>query len=169
LQDSGAAVLGVANPDVTVVEYFDYNCPYCRKLAPSIHALVNNDHKVAVIFKEWPIFGGVSVYAARSALASQWQGKYLTAHDALIGAPRLSRAAEVDETLQNAGIDLLELKKTLAAHGAQIDAILSRNDAEARSLGMRGTPGLLVGRDVATGIGDLAALQIAVAEARRTP
>jgi protein-disulfide isomerase len=169
LKDSGAAVLGVANPDVTVVEYFDYNCPYCRKLAPSIHALVNNDHKVAVIFKEWPIFGGVSVYAARSALASQWQGKYLTAHDALIGAPRLSRAAEVDETLQNAGIDLLELKKTLAAHGAQIDAILSRNDAEARSLGMRGTPGLLVGRDVATGIGDLAALQIAVAEARRTP
>jgi protein-disulfide isomerase len=169
LKDSGTAVLGVENPDVTVVEYFDYNCPYCRKLAPNIHALVNNDHKVAVVFKEWPIFGGISVYAARSALASQWQGKYLTAHDALIGAPRLSREAEVDETLQNAGIDLPELKRTLAAHGAQIDAILSRNDAEARSLGMRGTPGLLVGRDVATGIGDLAALQFAVAEARRTP
>src|ERR1700733_6405350 len=169
VRDSGAAVLGVANPEVTVVEYFDYNCPYCRKLAPSIHALVDNDHKVAVVFKEWPIFGGISVYAARSALASQWQGKYLTAHDALIGAPRLSQAAEVDEILQNAGIDLLELKKTLATHGAQIDAILARNNAEAHSLGMRGTPGLLVGRDVSTGIGDLAALRIAVAEARRTP
>jgi protein-disulfide isomerase len=168
-KDSGTAALGVANPDVTVVEYFDYNCPYCRKLAPSIHALINNDHKVAVVFKEWPIFGGISVYAARSALASQWQGKYLTAHDALIRAPRLSQAAEVDETLQNAGINLLELKKTLATHGAQIDAILARNNAEAHSLGMRGTPGLLVGRDVSTGIGDLAALQIAVAEARRAP
>ena len=169
LKDSGTAVLGVANPEVTVVEYFDYNCPYCRKLAPSIHDLVNIDHKVAVVFKEWPIFGGISVYAARSALASQWQGKYLTAHDALIRAPRLSQAAEVDETLQSAGINLPELKKTLAAHGAQIDAILARNDAEAHSLGMRGTPGLLVGRDVSTGIGDLAALQTAVAEARRAP
>ncbi len=169
LKDSGTAVLGAANPEVTVVEYFDYNCPYCRKLAPSIHALVNNDHKVAVVFKEWPIFGGISVYAARSALASQWQGKYLTAHDALIRAPRLSQAAEVDEALQSAGINLPALKKTLAIHGAQIDAILARNNAEAHSLGMRGTPGLLVGRDVSTGIGDLAALQIAVAESRRAP
>jgi protein-disulfide isomerase len=169
VRGSGTAALGAANPEVTVVEYFDYNCPYCRKLAPSIHDLVNNDHKVTVVFKEWPIFGGISVYAARSALASQWQGKYLTAHDALIRAPRLSQAAEVDETLQNAGINLSELRKTLTAHSAQIDAILARNNAEAHSLGMRGTPGLLVGRDVSTGIGDLAALQIAVAEARRTP
>src|ERR1700722_16806400 len=111
LKDSGTAVLGVANPEVTVVEYFDYNCPYCRKLAPSIHELVNGDHKVAVVFKEWPIFGGISVYAARSALASQWQGKYLTAHDALMGAPRLSQAAEVGETLQNPGRDLRALQR----------------------------------------------------------
>jgi protein-disulfide isomerase len=169
LKESGTAVLGAENPEVTVVEYFDYNCPYCRKLAPAIHALVKNDQRVAVVFKEWPIFGGISVYAARSALASQWQGRYLTVHDALIGAPRLSRTVEVDEALQNAGINLPEVKKTLAAHGAQIDAILARNSAEAHSLGMRGTPGLLVGRDVSTGIGDLAGLQIAVAEARRTP
>src|SRR5271170_6627190 len=91
LKDPGTAVLGSQNPDVTVVEYFDYNCPFCRKLAPSIHALVDKDHKVAVLFKEWPIFGGISVYAARSALASQWQGKYLAAHDALISAPASRR------------------------------------------------------------------------------
>jgi protein-disulfide isomerase len=169
LKDPGTAVLGVENPEVTVVEYFDYNCPYCRKLAPSIHALVDNDHKVAVVFKEWPIFGGISVYAARSALASQWQGKYLRAHDALISAPRLSQEAEVDETLQKAGINVLELKRTLATHGTEIDTILARNASEAHSLGMRGTPGLLVGRNVSTGIGDLAGLRIAVAEARHTP
>jgi protein-disulfide isomerase len=166
LKDPGTAVLGSEHAEVTVVEYFDYNCPYCRKLAPSIHALVDGNHKVAVVFKEWPIFGGISVYAARCALASQWQGKYLEAHDALISAPRLSRETEVDETLQKAGINVLELKKTLATHGAQIDAILTRNNSEAHSLGLRGTPGLLVGRDVSTDIGDLAALQIAVAEAR---
>jgi protein-disulfide isomerase len=168
LRDPGTAILGVANPEVTVVEYFDYNCPYCRKLAPSIHALVDNDHKVAVVFKDWPIFGGISVYAARCALASQWQGKYLAAHDALISAHRLSRETEVDETLQKAGVNVSELKRILATHSAQIDAILARNSSEAHSLGMRGTPGLLVGRDVSTGIGDLAALQIAVAEARHT-
>jgi protein-disulfide isomerase len=167
LKAPGTAVLGIGNPDVSVVEYFDYNCPYCRKLAPSIHALIDKDHKVAVVFKEWPIFGGVSVYAARSALASQWQGKYLTAHDALISAPRLSQETEVDETLQKAGINVVELKRALATHGAQIDAILARNSAEAHSLGMRGTPGLLVGRDVCTDIGDLTALQNAVTEARQ--
>ncbi len=167
LKDPGTAVLGSERPDVSVVEYFDYNCPYCRKLAPSIHALVDKDHKVAVVFKEWPIFGGISVYAARSALASQWQGKYLTAHDALISAPRLSQEAEVDEILQKAGINVAELKRTLATRGAQIDAILARNNAEARSLGMRGTPGLLVGRDVCTDIGDLSALLNAVSEARQ--
>jgi protein-disulfide isomerase len=169
LKDPGTAILGSQNPDVTVVEYFDYNCPFCRELAPSIHALIDKDHKLAVVFKEWPIFGGISVYAARSALASQWQGKYLTAHDALISAPRLSQEAQVDETLQKAGINLLELKRTLATHGAQIDAILARNNAEAHSLGMRGTPGLLVGRDVRTDIGDLAALQNAVTVARQPP
>jgi protein-disulfide isomerase len=167
LKDPGTAILGSENPDVTVVEYFDYNCPFCRELAPSIHPLVEKDHKVAVVFKEWPIFGGISVYAARSALASQWQGKYLAAHEALISAPRLAQEAQVDETLRKAGINMLELKRTLATHGAQIDALLARINAEAHSLGMRGTPGLLVGRDVCTDIGDLTALQNAVAEARQ--
>lgn len=169
LKDPGTAVLGAKDPEVTVVEYFDYNCPYCRKLAPGIHALVEGDHKVAVVFKEWPIFGGISVYAARCALASQWQGKYLAAHDALISAPRLAQETEVDETLRKAGINLSELKKTLAENGAKIDAILARNNSEAHSLGMRGTPGLLVGRDVSLNIGDLATLQAAVTEARHAP
>ena len=169
LKDPGTAVLGAKDPEVTVVEYFDYNCPYCRKLAPSIHALIESDRKVAVVFKEWPIFGGISVYAARCALASQWQGKYLAAHDALINAPRLSQEAEVDETLRRAGINLSELKKALAENSANIDATLARNNSEAHSLGMRGTPGLLVGRDVSINIGDLAALQAAVAEARHVP
>jgi len=61
LKDPGTAELGAENPDLTVVEYFDYNCPFCRKLAPSIHSLIDKDHKLAVVFKEWPIFGGVSV------------------------------------------------------------------------------------------------------------
>src|SRR5580698_7824921 len=57
LRDPGTAMLGAANPEVTLVEYFDYNCPYCRKLAPEIHALVDQNHTVGVVFKDWPIFG----------------------------------------------------------------------------------------------------------------
>jgi protein-disulfide isomerase len=82
-----------------------------------------------------------------------------------MSAPRLSQALQVDETLRKAGIDMAQLKRDLDVHGAQIDAILTRNDTEAHALGMRGTPGLLVGRAVSTGIGDLAGLQAAVADA----
>ena len=80
----GVSVLGATSPDVVVVEYFDFNCPFCRKLAPSFRSLLKSDPKVAVVYKDWPIFGGVSVYAARCALAAQWQGQYGKAHEALL-------------------------------------------------------------------------------------
>src|SRR6266436_9341275 len=99
----------VTSPEVVVVEYFDFNCPFCRKLAPSFQALLKSDPKVAVVYKDWPIFGGVSVYAARCALAAQWQGQYGKAHEALIAAPRLSQNGQVDEALQRAGIDMSQI------------------------------------------------------------
>jgi predicted DsbA family dithiol-disulfide isomerase len=69
-QPPESGYVGAAKPDVTILEYFDYNCPYCRKLAPVLRALLVQDRRVAVVYKEWPIFGGISVYAARSALAA---------------------------------------------------------------------------------------------------
>src|ERR1035437_2325464 len=92
----GTASVGGKKPDVTIVEYFDYNCPYCKKLVPALQGLLAQDHKIAIVYKEWPILGEVSVYAARSALAAQWQGKYLVAHDALISGPRLAQNEQVD-------------------------------------------------------------------------
>jgi protein-disulfide isomerase len=164
----GVPVLGATSPDVVVVEYFDYNCPFCRKLAPSIRALLKTDPKVAVVYKDWPIFGGVSVYAARCALAAQWQGQYEKAHDALISAPRLSQNDQVDETLLRAGIDIGRIHRDLQQHGAEIEALLTRNSNEARALGIRGTPGILVGRETISNIADLADLQAAVSSARVT-
>jgi protein-disulfide isomerase len=162
----GVSVLGATSPDVVVVEYFDVNCPFCRKLAPSFRSLLNSDPKVAVVFKDWPIFGGVSVYAARCALAAQWQGKYEKAHDALISAPRLSQNEQVDETLLQAGIDISRMHRDLQQHGAEIEALLTRNSNEARALGIRGTPGILVGRQTVSNVSDLADLQAAVSNAR---
>jgi protein-disulfide isomerase len=168
IDSPGVPVLGATSPDVVVVEYFDFNCPFCRKLAPSFRALLKTDPKVAVIYKDWPIFGGVSVYAARCALAAQWQGQYEKAHDALISAPRLSQNEQVDETLLHAGIDIGRVRRDLQQHGAEIEALLTRNSNEARALGIRGTPGILVARQTVSDIGNLVDLQAAVANARIT-
>ena len=167
LHEPGVPLLGSTAANVTIVEYFDYNCPFCRALAPAFRPLIQSDSAAAVLYKEWPIFGGVSIDAARAALAANYQGKYLQAHDALISAPRLTESSQVDEVLRSAGIDMARLKQDLAAHRASIVALLMRNDAEARALGMRGTPGVLVGRRQVSDLSDLAGLRAAVAASRR--
>lgn len=168
LSEPGVPILGSANADVTVVEYFDYNCPFCRALAPVFRPFIEQDHAAAVLYKEWPIFGGVSIYAAQAALAASYQGKYLQAHSALMSAPRLEKNSQVDAALQGAAIDIVQLKKDLIAHEAAIEELLMRNDREARSLGLHGTPGILVGRRIVSGISDLHALQAAVALSRHS-
>src|ERR1700738_1871770 len=85
LRDPDIPVSGNANGDITIVEYFDYQCPYCRKLEPELRQVVQDDGKVRLVQKDWPILGEVSVTAARMALASKYQDKYLAAHEALIG------------------------------------------------------------------------------------
>jgi protein-disulfide isomerase len=168
LTEPGTPILGSEHPNITVVEYFDYNCSFCKKLAPAFGDLVGKDHKVAVLYKEWPIFGGVSAYAAKSALAAQWQGKYLQAHDALIGGPRLANEAQVDATLQRAGLDMGRLKADLSSHALEINQLLDRNQIEAQALSLQGTPGMVVGRFVVPGIGDLQSLESAVDAARKS-
>ena len=167
LRNPGTPPAGAKDPDVILVEFFDYNCPFCKKLAPALQALLQSDPKVALVYKDWPILSDVSRYAARSALASGWQGKYLIAHDVLMGASRLASNAQVDALLRAAGIDMQKLKQASDAHGAEIDALLRRNDTEVRALGIRGTPGLLVGRHIINGVYDVAGLEQAVAVARR--
>ena len=99
LRDPEIPVAGNADGDVTIVEYFDYNCPYCRKLEPELRQVVHDDGKVRLIWKDWPILGPVSVVATRMALASKYQDKYVKAHEALIGVsskltePRIKRIA----------------------------------------------------------------------------
>jgi protein-disulfide isomerase len=163
----GTAAVGAKKPDVTIVEYFDYNCPYCKKLVPALQGLLAQDHKIAIVYKEWPILGEVSVYAARSALAAQWQGKYLVAHDALISGPRLAQNEQVDAVLQQAGVNMDSLTKDRTKHAAEIDALLARSEEEAHALTLKGTPGLVVGRQLVPGIADVAYLQKLVENSRR--
>jgi protein-disulfide isomerase len=166
LADTETERAGAANPDVTVIEYFDYNCPFCKELAPDLQALLRNDHGVAVVYKEWPIFGGVSVYAAKAVLAAGFQGKYLVAHETLIDGPRLTQEDQVDTELKGAGVDMDRLARDRASHAAQIDTLLKRNDREAHTLKMRGTPGILVDRQVLPGTVNLKGLNQLVEDAR---
>lgn len=152
LASPGVPFAGAKAAKVTVVEYLDFNCPYCKREAPILKQLIAADPNVRVLYKDWPIFGGASVYAAKAALAAGWQGRYLQAHDALISAPsRLSSQAEVRDRLKTAGVDLTRLDRDLASHRVVIDAMLKRNDAEARRLAFQGTPGLVVGGYVVAG------------------
>jgi protein-disulfide isomerase len=166
LRDPGTPLVGAKDADVILVEFFDYNCPFCKKLAPALQGLLQADPKVALVYKDWPILSEVSRYAARAALAAGWQGKYLIAHDVLMGASHLASNAQVDALLQAAGIDVPKLKQAADAHGPEIDALLRRNDTEVRALGIRGTPGLLVGRHIINAVYDVAGLAQAVAVAR---
>jgi protein-disulfide isomerase len=167
LRNPGTAPAGAKDADLTIVEYFDYNCPYCKKLAATFQSLLAADRKVSILYKDWPIFGGISVYAAKSAPAAQWQGRYLAAHDALISGPRLANEDQVDELLRQADVDIVTLRKDMVAHANDINAMLTRNNDEARALGLRGTPGIVVGRYLLPGTVDLSTLEGMLAQARR--
>jgi len=167
LANPGTGPVGAFKPDVVVVEYFDYNCPYCKKLVPTLKALLAQDSSIGLVYKDWPILGPVSEYAAASALAAGWQGKYLAAHEALLSGPRLAQVEQVDDILQHAGVNMEALKKDRLGHAKEIAALLARNDAEAQALGLKGTPGIVVGRQLVAGIADLATLKTLVKNSRR--
>lgn len=163
----GTAVAGAAQGDVTVVEYLDYNCPYCRKMHAEIQGLLEADPKARVLYKQWPVFGPVSTYAARAVIAATWQGKYLAAHDGLItSSARLDSQDTVRRRLAGAGVDLARLDRDLATHKAEIDALLARSEEEAQLLQLQGTPALVVGTTFVPGGLPSAMLQRLVAQER---
>lgn len=167
LRDPEIPVVGNPDGDVTIVEYFDYNCPYCRKIAPELLQVVQDDGKVRLVHKDWPILGEVSVIAARMALASKYQDKYIQAHDALIGVASKLTASRVRELLSGAGIDLGRADRDLAANAKAIDAILARNGAQAEAFGFKGTPSFIVGKFRVPGILTMAQFDQAIADARK--
>src|ERR1700736_6397376 len=101
---------GSPKGDVTVVEYFDYNCPVCRRIEPELRQLLAKDPGVRVIHKDWPVFGEASVYAAYCSFAAAREGKYAQAHDALIGSAQdLDSREDVRQGLQQSGFDLKKI------------------------------------------------------------
>jgi protein-disulfide isomerase len=167
LRDPDVPVAGNPQGDIAIVEWFDYQCPYCRKLEPELRQVVQDDGKVRLVLKDWPILGPVSVVAARMAMACKYQDKYLQAHDAMLGVNSKLTEPRIDELLAGAGIDVDRAKHDLAANGKAIDAILARNNEQAEGLGFNGTPSFIVGKFRVPGVLTMAQFQQVVADARK--
>jgi protein-disulfide isomerase len=167
LRDPDVPVLGNPNGDIAVVEWFDYQCPYCRKLEPELRQVVQDDGKVRLVLKDWPILGPVSAVAARMALACKFQDKYQQAHDAMIGVNSKLTEPRIDELLSGAGIDLDRAKRDLADNAKAIDAILARNNEQAEGLGFNGTPSFIVGKFRVPGVLTMEQFGQVIADARK--
>jgi protein-disulfide isomerase len=167
LRDPDIPVAGNAEGDITIVEWFDYQCPYCRKLEPELRQVVQDDGKVRLVLKDWPILGPVSVLAARMALASKFQDKFLAAHEALIGVNSKLTEPRIRELLAGAGIDVDRVTRDLVTNAKAIDAILARNNDQATAFGFKGTPAFIVGKFRVPGVLTMAQFEQVIADARK--
>jgi protein-disulfide isomerase len=167
LRDPDIPAAGNAEGDITIVEYFDYQCPYCRKIEPELRQVVQDDGKVRLVLKDWPVLGEVSVKAARMALASKYQDRFVQAHEALIGVNSKLTEPRIRELLAGAGIDVDRATRDLATNAKAIDAILARNNEQATAFGFRGTPSFIVGKFRVPGILTMAQFEQVIADARK--
>ena len=167
LRDPDIPVAGNPNGDISIVEWFDYQCPYCRKLEPELRQVVQDDGKVRLVLKDWPILGPVSVVASRMALACKYQDKFIAAHDALIGVNSKLTEPRIRELLAGAGIDVDRLDRDLVTNAKAIDAIIARNNDQATAFGFKGTPSFIVGKFRVPGILTMAEFDQVIADARK--
>lgn len=164
---NGSSTMVVGNPDgdVTLVEFFDYRCGYCKRVAPSVMTLVEDDPGLRFAMMEFPILGEESVYAARAALAAAEQDMYWEMHAALINF----RGSYTEDAIRAIGADIgLNVDRLIADMGGpEIDAIINRNYELAEALGINGTPAFIVGETLVPGAISLEALQALIAEERQ--
>jgi len=165
--DSTSATYGPADADVTIVEFFDYACGYCKKAQASVSQLLNEDKKVKIIYKEYPILGQASVEIAQVAVAVNMidPSAYKKLHDALMK----SNAHTKDEAIKIAksvGISGEKLDKTLKTEGEKIGKILQANSTLGASIGISGTPGFVIGEELIPGAIDAATFKEKIAALR---
>ena len=151
-RDPNAPVLGNPEGDVTVVEFFDYNCPYCRRVKPHMEALLAADPNVRVVYREWPILGEGSVFAARAALASRNQGKYDEFHWAMMGLNGRAEEATVIRAAEEIGLNIAQLRRDMNA--PEIDEHIQTSMRLSRAIGFSGTPSFVIGDNLAPGLID---------------
>ncbi len=164
LNDPASPISGNPAGDVTVVEFFDYRCGYCKKAASALTQLQQSDARVRVVYKDFPILGETSELAAKAALASNLQGKHRAFHEALLAAREDLTKEQLFRIATETGLDVNRLDQDMTRPEWQ--PIIDRNRALAKTLGISGTPAFIVGNDLVPGAVDLKTLQELVAHTR---
>jgi protein-disulfide isomerase len=164
LHDAASPVGGDAEGDVSLVEFFDYNCPYCRQVAPLMVKVEAEHPKLRLVYKEFPILGASSTFAAKAALTADRQGKYVPFHAALMESKGTLTENGILDAASRLGLDVARLKADMTDPAIQV--AIDRNLALARALHVNGTPGFVIGEQIVAGAIDLATMERLIREAR---
>ncbi|MGF0539183.1 DsbA family protein [Agrobacterium sp. ES01] len=165
--DEDAPVLGNPDGDVTMAEYFDYQCGYCKAVHADVMSLVEEDGNIKLLMKDWPIFGDASIYAAQAVLGAAQIGQYEPAMEALITAKGRLTKTYIKMRLESAGVDMDAVAAAVNANSGKISGLLDRNYQQAVGLRFRGTPSFIIGTTVYPGAMDRDAMKRAVEAARK--
>lgn len=165
-RDPTAPVLGNPDGDVTLTEFFDYNCPFCRKMVDPIHRLIRSDPGLRVVFHEWPVFGADSEDAARASLASLQQGRYWQMHRAIFSVRGKANADTARRAAEQVGLDMARLQRDMQAD--QVERHITNSFLLADHMGLMGTPSFIAGDEGAFGEYSLDELRGLVQRARET-
>jgi protein-disulfide isomerase len=164
LHDPASPISGNPHGDVTLVEFFDYRCGFCKRAASAVTQLKKEDPKVRVVYKDFPILGEASELAAKAALASTTQGKHQTFHEALLAAKGDMTKEQVLHIAAEVGLDAKQLETDMEKPEWQM--MIDRNRSLAKNLGITGTPGFIAGMELQPGALDLNGLKGLVTRAR---
>lgn len=164
LSDPASPVAGNPMGDVTVVEFFDYKCPYCKRVTPALAELIEADKGVRLVFKEFPILGESSVLAARAALAAQKQDRYFDFHNALMAHRGTFDDGAIGTIAESLGMDAARLRADMTA--PEIDRQLADNHALAQAMAIRSTPTFVIGDQIVPGAISIDDMKALIAAAR---
>ncbi|MBL8075380.1 MAG: DsbA family protein [Nitrospira sp.] len=163
LHDPLSPVSGNLKGEITVVEFYDYRCGFCKRAAPAVTELQKVDPRVRVVYKDFPILGEPSELAAKAALASQAQGKHQAFHEALLESHADMTKESILKIATKVGLDAKRLEVDMA--NPKWQAAIHKNRALAHELGISGTPGFIVGNEMVPGALDLNGLKELIARA----
>jgi protein-disulfide isomerase len=165
--DPQSPIAGNPKGDVTLVEFFDYRCPYCKQVEPELEKLVADDRKLRLVYKEFPVLGPDSETAAHAALAARQQGKYDVFHRAMMTTPGHFDEAAIYKVAASVGLDVDRLKQDMKS--PEIDKELKANLDLGTQLDLSGTPSFIVGDAIVPGAISGDALKQLIATARGKP
>jgi protein-disulfide isomerase len=160
----GDFALGNPDASVTLVEFLDYNCGYCKKSLPTVEKLIESDKDLRIVFKEFPILSPGSVVAAKAAIAARKQDKYWELHQAFMRFAGAKDEATVLAIAEKTGLDMDRLKKDMEA--PEVAEILSANTQLARTIGVEGTPGFIVDETLIPGAASVETFTAMIAQIR---